>query len=133
MRRLACLFALLAVGCDDPAVATKAVDVLEHGAVAARVSCLCDTDPEPGFVTQVVRARAMKLVDGSCYVQETAALWGRDESESATCPTRPGENGNVLFEDGLLKQEGGAPLQVVGTAGIETCCTGFNLEAFGVE
>jgi hypothetical protein len=39
----------------------------------------------------------------------------------------------MLVEDGALKYVGDNSLLVTETADVAACCTGFNLEAFGVE
>lgn len=133
MKRAILLVALLA-GCDDDSLPAKVANAQLHGIVAARVECDCFTVPESGFNSQHVTYRASKLVDGSCFVGiDAAQFWGRGEAAADTCDTYPGQGGNLFAENGLLQQQSGTPLVVAGTADLTSCCTGFNLEAFGVE
>jgi hypothetical protein len=121
------LIAALAFGCDDPAVGAKALDVLEHGFVAAHARCQCELTPGNSvFMT------ATKMVDGSClsgFGSGLTRFYARTESEAATCETFQShiEAGDFVYHPTGHGNAADA------TFDITTCCTGFNFEAFGVE
>jgi hypothetical protein len=118
--------ALLALGCDDPEVAGKVASVLEHGIVAAHARCQCEITPGNSvFMT------ASKLIDGSCLVADGAALtrfWTRTEANSETCEMYSGH-----LQDGEFVYHPAGHGQTSATFDIESCCTGFEFESFGVE
>ncbi len=120
MRRLAFL-ALLALGCDDTA---KLLDVAEHGIVEAQI--VCDGTVSDGVNTDTIRYSAQRLLDGSCLAngQHGALLCSRTDACADNCSVEL-----LSFDSGLVVYAQVPPK----TAPIESICTGFNLEAFGVE
>lgn len=128
MRALILMAAALAAGCDDPAVEAKVADILEHGIVAAEVTCSCNYGQNNA---NSVAYRAQKLIDGSCFVSRSTAtaayLLARSDNGAEAC--RVGDysaSGGDLVVD--HDYDPSAPYFI----DLETCCTGFNLEAFGV-
>lgn len=125
MRRFL-LIAALALGCDDPAVGAKALDVLEHGVMAAQARCQCELTPGNSvFMT------ASKLQDGSCLAGDGSSLtrfWSRLEANAETCEVFSGHlaGGEFVYHPTGHGTD-------VAAFDIETCCTGFGFEAFGVE
>lgn len=116
---------LLAAGCDDPAVEAKVDDILLHGIVAAQANCSCNlTRTTSPFDTRIHARDTYKLLDGACLVP-TLGFCSRSDACAETC-----QIGTVELEDGLVKETSGGGLY---TAPVDTCCTGFNHEAFGVE
>ena len=142
MRRLLIAMACAAVvGCDDAEVATRALDVLEHGSVAARADCAVSADL-PGAGTGV-KYRAHKMQDGAA-IMATSVDWGgmsatrfcaRDEAcaDSFTVTINEGASSTIVLSvssgDLVVDTYESSPQ----TFSVETYCTGFNLEAFGVE
>lgn len=133
MRHALALAALAALGCDDPAVGAKALDVLEHGFVAAQIRCSCSIVSDG--VPYGVNYSAQRLLDGACLVSSAASqpagtiLWARSEANAVDC-----RRNDVYLLDGdihLVIPTGDGPRDL--SEEIATCCTGFNLEAFGVE
>jgi hypothetical protein len=148
--RKAILLAALAFGCDDPEVASRAANVLEHGIVNAQITCV-DVPVNSG--SWMTFYRANKLQDGSSFsrakfghgnveVQDycsrdqdcaPVAAVGLNSDFSTTSPGCPGAASEAISaKDGFIEY----CLDNVGvfdSFDIETYCTGFNLEAFGVE
>jgi hypothetical protein len=149
MRALLLAPLLLIAACDDAEVAGKALDVLEHGIVEAEVRCSSSYTyscaGSPASYTYV----AHKLIDGSSIVRahmvehQGVAFWARSDAESSEFLVQTGDQGyqvsatefsivaGELVVQGLYGGCGGPPSPVA--LDIETYCTGFNLEAFGVE
>jgi hypothetical protein len=123
--------------CQDQEVIDKAQNVLEHGFTAARIECSCRFDRAGGGLSGVHDFMASKLQDGSCLTQSSGSgtyLWPRSDPRSLTCDSHKGmTEGLTIAEGGLLKYVPDSSFIFSETADIETCCTGFNLEAFGVE
>ncbi len=123
MKRLILIAALAA--CDDPEVTGKVSSVLEHGIVEAQADCYCTLTGPSNYSFS---ARYQKLIDGSCLVLAPGSggtvLIARSEEGAPHC-----ESGSPDFDiyDGLIHGPDG-----YSDADITTCCTGFNLEAFGV-
>ncbi len=137
MKRILLIAALAA--CDDPEVTDKVASVLEHGLVAAQFQCT-------GSATQTVSPfdhigislfRVQKLIDGSCFVSNSP--WGgypyllaRSDPGAETCRFESSPTAFAEVEGGVASFTTSTP-PVIYEADIETECTGFNLEAFGVE
>lgn len=137
MKRWLALAALLTSACDDAEVTAKALDVLEHGLVAARLSCNCTgvANPPATTVNQPGQVyRALKLIDGSCSADNSStSYWSeRSEAEASLCPSGSPAGPRSLVEGGVLKVFSSST-GLAYTADASACCTGFNLEAFGVE
>jgi len=136
---------LVALGCDDPDVAAKALDVLEHGSVMASVVCEVPKESTPLTICdEAYDVRAKLLVDGSSFVQcipnpgvaalgdygfssfnergESVAAHGRGSGGYFTCSLGGGQVSFGQKGTSCSRDED-----------IETYCTGRNLEAFGVE
>lgn len=137
MKKLILLSALLASGCDDPEAASKAAELLEFGVIRAKAVCPVETwsfcsagDP--------IDLHVLMLADGSCMsgignpggAMASTIVWGRAETESATCdfPEVGGGGGVVQIISGsvVLHKDGCSDR----THDIETECSGYNLEAF---
>lgn len=133
--------AAMSLACDDPDVASKAASILEHGGVDAQIRCLFEAD-FPGYGTDVPFIySAYRFIDGSVSVRSEKhnlqQFWSRDDSQA--------QSNKLIFYVGSgtweITAEGGYVELAASTeysyAGesfdIETYCTGFNLEAFGVE
>jgi hypothetical protein len=130
MRRLVLLLAALAFGCDDPAVAAKAADVLEHGFISGELTCQCNYGSNEAFTI-----RAFRFVDGACWMDGalgSVTLYPRSHQDAAGCVL---EHPRVDAFDGEDFQVSPAYVDPSAPYTIEasTCCTGFNFEAFGVE
>lgn len=128
----ALILAALALGCDDPAVGAKALDVLEHGVVEASVDCHF---PMPGSCSATAEMyHAALLIDGGVFTNSRAGgrFWKRGSAEAGDFMA-PLSNGTplVTVSDGLLHVFGGGCGD--DDYAIETYCTGHNLAAFGVE
>jgi hypothetical protein len=150
--RLALLIAVaLAVGCDDPAASDLATSVLTHGSAAARIVCSTSFSGLI-FASPGVDYTAAKLQDGACIASvsgnvtrviaasssslpaDATAFIPRNETGADTCTVKAGGEQLVLSaSDGNLTA---SPCTGSGTAcvrAIDAVCTGFNLEAFGVD
>jgi hypothetical protein len=148
------LIGLLALGCDDPEVAAKATSILEHGIVDAQASCSV-TWSLPWAGIGLTQFSVQNLVDGSkfytgpnsTFVPPTR-LCARSEACGAAAERTlevVQNHTNVLtykWSDGLftIVADGGDVLtyeshtpQTYVSEDITDVCTGFNLEAFGVE
>jgi hypothetical protein len=142
---LLALGALLCFGCDDTDVASKAADLLEHGAVEASIVCEVPRASTPLTICdEAYDIRAKLLVDGSSFVQctpnpgvaglgdygfsslnergESVAAHGRGPGGHFTCSLGGGEVSFAQTGTSCSRSED-----------IETYCTGRNLEAFGVD
>lgn len=128
MKALLLLIVALAFGCDDPDVSAKALDILEHGIVSARVDCSACAVSNGSTGDTIALYTAHRMLDGSCLSREgdKTRFCARDESCAADCRSE-----NVSVSGGQIRQDIVSGADRV--ADIETCCTGFNLEAFGVE
>jgi hypothetical protein len=138
MRRASFFAAVLAFGCDDPEVQGKALELLEFGAVQAKVVCtgvqvhLFDacgaTDLGDGWYA------GHRLADGSGIVtiQSRTFVIGRSEPGAAGLSVVPTSYplSTISVGDGFLtvSKDGCSDI----TKDLETC-TGFNLENFGVD
>lgn len=137
MRRyLAVLFALSPLGCDDVGVANKVADVLERGAVLARVECDEVVDLG-GFGAADLVAVGVLFQDGSAF-SSGATSYGSSANFQARVATEPASRFyintdpvDLVFASGLLSVSVASSLE--DTVDLGTNCTGFNLEAFGVE
>lgn len=130
MKRLLLLAVVCSFGCDDETVRAKVTDVLDHGVVAAQVRCSCSLTNDQSEVENGITYSAQKLVDGSCLISESSLVLTKLCARSEACAEDCSGNG-VSISDGVLSHV--SPGHHTFSAGIETCCTGFNLEAFGVE
>lgn len=160
-RRLALIAALCAFGCEDTylrehiidnfvcvympwwmgecngeEVTAKVMGVLDHGLIEAQIDChgtwSRTTSP---FDTVSPSFKAQKLIDGSCFTTSNVSiptLIARSEAGVSTC-SRTSGGSTMYVEAGMLVfQATSSPLDRFECA-VETCCTGFNLAAFGVE
>lgn len=129
----------LALGCDDPAVSAKALDVLEHGIVAAHVSCSTSFN-WPGIGSGLdANVDIKRLVDGSTLTRvqrewdpaSATNLCERNEACAAT-----GEIVSPLGSPSLTvwAESGEVHIEPSGQSvidlDIDTQCTGFNLDTF---
>lgn len=150
MRGALCLLALLVFGCDDVEVAARATNVLEHGIVQARIECLGIPANSGAWPTSF---KIQKLQDGSTITTGNFTHGGpilttfcaRDEAcaQVVAVGVAPGTSvhplvcpfasiDSVRVDDDTLEY----CLDNIGvyeTFSTATYCTGFNLEAFGVE
>lgn len=120
MKRTALLLALFAAGCDDESLPAKVANAQLHGIVAAQADCYCTLSGPSAYTFS---ARYQKLMDGSCFAMAPG-------SGGPTLGAEHCESGSPDFDiyDGLIHGPEG-----YSDADITTCCTGFNLAAFGVE
>lgn len=123
--------------CDGDEVTAKVMGVLDHGLVEAKIECDCSAEPIPPalYSYPVYPFVAQKLIDGSCLVSGgvPTRLYERSDARSASCDTYPGQGANAHVATGgvlLVDSSANTPTHSVA---ITTCCTGFNLAAFGVE
>lgn len=126
MRRLVLLLVALVFGCDDPAVSAKALDVLERGGLDASISCVFT-----GCSVQETYS-ATRFADGSVLasVRGLINFRIRGTADALTFKATSGpHNTTVEAIDGELVETGWCSAAF----DIESSCTGFNLEAFGVE
>jgi hypothetical protein len=139
VRRLLALVALVTVACDDPAVGAKAADVLVHGVTEAEVAC-AGTFVRTGDGTFPFKYRLAKLVDGSAFVSLSAHTTKQSLFSSRTS-VEPDFAVVADAFDGITFAVAGGSLTLAEVSGanidetvdLDTECTGFNLEAFGVE
>lgn len=142
MRRLALLCVLALAACDDPQVTSAAVDLLEFGVVQAKVTCVGVMTPAGGLddcqplLSGSGTYVAHRLADGSglVSVEQQFRLYGRSEAEAGTLSlTYPGYTPPAVWfvENGEVHVHRDGCTDVI--VDIETECTGFNLEAFGVD
>lgn len=144
MRRIELvLLALAALGCDDPDVASKTTAILLHGSVAAQAACTVTADNDLGS-DAIFNFQATRFVDGSALVIGGSATVGNSrffERNSAdltalTLPLRISFSNNnrieLSFDSGnvVVYEPTASPSDTPDTCAVETCCTGFNLEAF---
>lgn len=132
MRHLLLAIPLLALACDDESLPGKVAAAQLHGMTAAFVDCAVNANT--GGPT-TVHYSAAQFLDGSCLATfkgfaGTAQALGtqftpRDVPDSLACPVSVQAGYEVSAEDGALT------INATDYA-IDTHCTGFNLEAFGV-
>jgi hypothetical protein len=133
MKRLLILAALLA-GCDDESIPAKVAAVQLHGFVEAQIDCdgSLTRTTTPFNTVGFSGYRAQKLIDGSCFtgghIGSAPVLIARSAEGAAVCLNEQG-GASIQVEDGLIIYINGETY----TGSVETECTGFNLEAFGVE
>lgn len=147
MTRWLLLAALLCAGCDDESLPAKVAAAQLHGIVAAQVICNCTittADEESTFTSLqlgpalVSNFQANKLIDGSClsgFDQSTTTgdamtLKARGTAGAGSC-----RFGAYHAESGKMYVDEGGPgsYETAWSRSLDTCCTGFNLEAFGAE
>ncbi len=152
-----------AAGCDDPAVTEKVSSVLEHGALAASAKCTIDVTYTCSGRINFSGASVLlvqKFVDGSVLFSSSldsgssedpgvSRFCGRSE-DCANPPTwrrhvnasQSTEVAVYTIQDGLVTVTVDGVVSSVFCGGtpktffvdeVEDVCTGFNLEAFGVE
>jgi hypothetical protein len=145
MRALFLALPLLCFGCDDPEAAVRAASVLEHGAANAQLRCDQPVN-KTGCGPFPVLLECTILQDGSTllfnnYMLPASRFSARSEAGGAGCDvTRYDpdflatfavaiDGGEVTF---TTDYTGCGPVSPT-VLDIETDCTGFNLEAFGVS
>lgn len=149
MRYLLTLLALLAFGCDDPAVAARAASILEHGAVEASFVCSGTWTHGNGGGAETLgyRYQASALVDGSAFVSTVSNFpWQAamtmfyprgsvpaEFEQYMPLGSPPGVQFFVVDGSISIQDQGGAPDDPEVISLEDADCTGFNLEAFGVE
>jgi hypothetical protein len=130
-----------AVGCDDPAVAARAAEVLEHGATRAHAECfVSDPATPPAFSYEYFSLSASLMQDGSCIAafsgsvvspfpagrQSLAGFSPRGAAQPCRLDSVVSPNQTLFVSAGEIASDATSV-----TYSIETYCTGFNLEAFG--
>ena len=134
--------ATLSFGCDDPEVSSAVSSALVYGSVTAQVTCAGMADLPQG--TSRYMYVETVFLDGSGFISLVADPNGtaasqffmrgaaRDlvwRTDGVTCDNRAKtDSGDLVFYG-----TGSACGSTFDTVDIETSCTGFNLEAFGVE
>ena len=119
--------------CDGDEVTAKVMGVLEHGLISAQAECTCDLVAPSTNVAHDVHYRAQRLIDGSCFAGSAAQrLIDRSDPDVDTCAQH---NGGATHElsGGVFYLHNGPDPSDLYQGDMSTCCTGFNLEAFGVE
>jgi hypothetical protein len=132
-------------GCDDPEVQDKVLNVLEHGMVDAYLEC---TNITWNVCTPTYsdRLEINKFVDGSSYfdIKGTGTYSptfhgfkhrGKNFLEFSFVLAN-GAEWTAEIDGGVLEIYsqciGQTPPTESGTASLESFCTGYNLEAFGI-
>lgn len=146
MRRLVVLVAALLVGCDDAEVASRALSALENGATFAEAVCSGNLTTGGGCGVRPFRFKASLLHDGSSLVSASAAFVSIAQFNKRGDPIAGcGAVINSLDSEICVEVDGGTLSFASGwlpancsvasprTFDMGTACTGFNLEAFGVE
>lgn len=128
----ALLAAVSVVGCDDGAVASKVTDVLAHGLIEAQARCVRSLRNDIDDAENGISYTAQRLVDGSCLISQSSIVPTKLCSRTDDCAADCSGNGASL-SGGLLTHVASGGAHGTFSAEITTCCTGFNLEAFGVE
>lgn len=144
---VAFILSLGVVGCDSPEVQDKVESLLIHGAVEAYAFCytsspktLCD-----GTYAQSFAFKAYKFQDGSNYLKFSRDSLNVQQFNHRGLPVRAddmptngstGEYGEV--DDGYLETRKQCPTLGVAYTDIvdinaKMVCSGFNLEAFGID
>jgi hypothetical protein len=141
-------------GCDDPEVQDKVLSVLEHGAVQAQAHCYMPSGEPACLSTSSVSTAftVTRFQDGSTFLNIVSNLDGRTTRSSDYYKRgdavklyqlnagSPDPDEYVLLEDGELTVRGYCGSTT--PAGYQThildltadmTCTGFNLEAFGID
>jgi hypothetical protein len=139
MKRLLILAALLA-GCEDDSLPARVAAAQLHGLVEAQITCpatcVFEKVVDPMVTTSGYTYKAQRLLDGSCFVSGNllaqSLYHSRSDSEAEHCSAGYATT-SIEAVDGLLLLHLGAEPQNQWRADIEICCTGFGLEAFGVE
>jgi hypothetical protein len=156
------LVGLFALGCDDEQVVAKIEQALLSGGVTARASCTVSAPFIPGHTACATQISStpidyLKMVDGSCLIQkgndghgfhDRLKVIDRTSADADTCrfvidnsrgfTTFSVVDGEIEVVTEVTSFDGdctGAPNtpQLVDEISIESECTGFNFEAFGVE
>ena len=142
------------VGCDDPEVQDTVESVLEHGAVKAYAYCYTPVGYPVSVCSppenQSIAFKATLFQDGSSFLQyRRTAGYSTSQVHSEFNPRgEPVEvsdfNGNGMVAASLAELDSGI-LTTKGVCSVsspqidtidvyaEMTCTGFNLEAFGIE
>lgn len=144
MKRIVLLLAL-AVGCDSPAAASRASNILEHGLVQAELDCNVQDDlrfapPDSCPAGSALVFKLDYLQDGSAFIQRSLSSVpvshfvprGNPFGPMPNGPffiTFPGDGSMEITSPGVLC----SGLVYSKSIEIEGNCTGFNLAAFGVE
>jgi hypothetical protein len=118
--------------CDGEEVTAKVMGVLDHGIVSAQARCICSLHNDIDDAENGVTYTAQRLVDGSCLITEAPLVPTKLCSLSDACSVDCSGNG-VSLSGGLLSHVASPGPHGTYSADMSTCCTGFNLEAFGVE
>jgi hypothetical protein len=134
MKRLLLVAALLA-GCDDESLPARVAAAQIHGVEAAGATCDCNlTNVASPFDTVPIESKYSLLIDGSAFIHYSShgssnlAFCARGEACASTL-----QSGGDFVESGKLVFVNPSPPNPRYEEDFETCCTGFNLEAFGVE
>lgn len=155
-RGLALLLVVLAFGCDDTTVRANIIDnfvctympwwmgdcqgtetvaavmgVLDHGIVSADATCECDMRNDADTHTSHFGPyRVQKLFDGSCFIRSDGSItqFRARYEECVVATAAP-----YSLADGEFRYLNDANPANRYRAPVSTCCTGFNLAAFGVE
>lgn len=139
MRHALILMALLA-GCDDESLPAKVANAQLHGIVSAQITCpatcVFEKIVDPMVTSSGYTYKAQRLLDGSCFVSGNmlaqSLYHSRSDTEAEHCVAAYATT-SLEAVDGLLLLHFGTEPQNQWQADIETCCTGFGLESFGVE
>lgn len=124
------------VDCTTPEVHDKAVAMLQHGIVEADIVCQCLlTSPLTNITPGPYHLQ--RLIDGACFATPPfivpSQLIPRSDPSAPTCKTASG-SASIELDDGVIIFHNGAhPDDTFTGSATTSCCTGFNLEAFGVE
>lgn len=135
VKRILCMVAL-AFGCDDPEVETLVVGALQHGAMTAHVECGVSADFGTYGVAPL-QAEGVLFLDGTAFASGSTG-YGSGASFNPRLTLEPSvrwfindDQVDLLFAEGSLTVKVETVLE--DTIDLDTECTGFNLEAFGVE
>jgi hypothetical protein len=135
MKRAILLVALLA-GCDDESLPARVAAAQIHGIVEAQADCECElTNTVSSATTTINPYLAQRLLDGSCFVtwSSTPRLTARSESGAESCRGVVGAATLDLVDGVFSFQNGPGAGNLWEGPATTSCCTGFNLAAFGVE
>ena len=139
-------FTCLGIGCDDPEVQSKVSNIMEHGIVDAYLECTQMTWNVCTY-TSIDHLEINKFIDGSSYFE----IVGDGSNWTPTFHGFKHRGKNFLEFSHVLPNTGTWTAEIVdgdieisaecmstppveyASVPLETYCSGFNLEAFGID
>lgn len=136
MTRWLLLLAALLAGCDDESIPARVANAQIHGFVEAQIDCECEVENTVFHNTTTLNPYlAQRLVDGACFVTWSTGLrlLPRSDDGAESCRGVAGAATLDLVDGQFSFQNGPGAGNLWEGPATTSCCTGFNLEAFGVE